>query len=110
MKDKLAKILKRDEEIGQFTDISPSTSTPVFLQLDKGNRLPFPSYSRLSLSRIRLFRITAYLEEKSWSMFKLRNLTSGYKILRIRGEIAPQEQFLPFPAIFSIYIYRTKGV
>ena len=62
------------------------------------------NYSRLSLSRLRLSRTTAYLEEKSWSLFKHRNLTSGNKILWIRGEIAPQEQFLPFPTIFSIYI------
>ena len=61
-------------------------------------------YSRLSLSRLRLSRTTAYLEEKIWSLFKHRNLKSGYKILWIRGEIAPQEQFLPFPTIFSIYI------
>ena len=32
------------------------------------------------------------------------NLTSANKILWIRGEIAPQEQFLSFPTIFSIYI------
>ena len=37
------------------------------------------------------------------------NLTSGNKILWIRGEIAPQEQFLPFPTIFE-YIFLTKGV
>ena len=60
-------------------------------------------YSRLSLSRLPLSRTTAYLEEKIWSLFKHRNLTSGNKILWIRGEIAPQEQFLPFPTIFSIY-------
>ena len=29
-----------------------------------------PKYSRLSLSRLRLSRTTAYLEEKIWSMFK----------------------------------------
>ena len=29
----------------------------------------FPMYSQLSLSRLRLFRITAYLEEKIWSLF-----------------------------------------
>ena len=61
-------------------------------------------YSRLSLSRLRLSRTTAYLGEKIWSLFKHRNLKSGNKILWIRGEIAPQEQFLPFPTIFSIYI------
>ena len=64
----------------------------------------FSIYSRLSLSRLRLSRTTAYLEEKFWSLFKHRNLKSGNKILWIRGEIAPQEQFLPFPTIFSIYI------
>ena len=47
------------------------------------------TYSRLSLSRLRLSGITAYLEEKIWSLFKHRNLTSGTKILWIRGEIAP---------------------
>ena len=40
-----------------------------------------------------------YLEEKIWSLFKHRNLTSGNKILWIRGKIAPQEQFLPFSTI-----------
>ena len=61
-------------------------------------------YSRLSVSRLRLSRITAYLEEKVWSFFKRRNLTSRYKILCIVGEIAPKEQFLPFSTIFSIHI------
>ena len=41
---------------------------------------------------------------ENWSLFKHRNLTSGNKLLWIRGEIAPQEQFLPFPTILSIYI------
>ena len=63
-------------------------------------------YSRLSLSRLQLSRITAYLEEKIWFFFKHRNLTSGNKILWIRGEIAPQEQFLPFSTIFSVYIFN----
>ena len=61
-------------------------------------------YSQLSLSRLRLSRISAYLEEKIWSLFYHRNLKSGYKILWKRGEIAPGEQFLPFSTIFSIYI------
>ena len=67
-------------------------------------------YSRLSLSRLRLSRITAYLDEKIWSLFKHRNLTLGNKILWIRGKIAPEEQFLPFPTIFSIFIsnYRSQ--
>ena len=67
-------------------------------------------YSRLLFYRLRLSRITAYLEEKIWSLFNHRNLASGNKILWIRGEIAPQEQFLPFSTIFSIYIFLTKGV
>ena len=33
-------------------------------------------------------------------------LTSGNKILWVRGEIAPQEQFLPFTTIFSTHIYN----
>ena len=31
-------------------------------------------------------------------------VTSGNKILRISGEIAPEEQFLPFSTIFLTYI------
>ena len=61
-------------------------------------------YKRLSLSRLRLSRITAYLEEKIWSWFKNRNLTSGNKNIVDKRENAPQEQFLPFPTIVSIYI------
>ena len=34
------------------------------------------------------------------------NLTSGNKILSIRGEIAPREQFLHFSTMFSIYISK----
>ena len=48
-----------------------------------------------------------YLEQPLISKTKsgpCLNLTSGSKILLIRGEISPQEQFLPFPTIFSIYI------
>ena len=64
----------------------------------------FKVYSQLSLSRLRLSRITAYLEEKIWSLFQHRNLKPGYKILSKRGEIAHEEQFLPFSTIFVIYI------
>ena len=42
-------------------------------------------YSRFSLSRLRLSRITAYLEEKILCWFKHRNLTPGNKILWIRA-------------------------
>ena len=37
-------------------------------------------YTRLSLSRLRLSRITAYLEVKVGSLFKHENLTTGNKI------------------------------
>ena len=66
-------------------------------------------YSRPSLSRLRLSRITAYLEEKILSLFKHRNLTPGNKILWTRGVLAPQEQFLPFPTIFSTYITNLRS-
>ena len=50
-----------------------------------------------------------YLEQsliskrKSGPYLKVR---SGNKILSIRGEIAPREQFLLFSTIFSIYISK----
>ena len=50
-----------------------------------------------------------YLEEPLISKRKsgpCLNITSGNKILSIRGEIAPREQFLPFSTIFSIYISK----
>ena len=59
-------------------------------------------YSRLSLYRLRLSRITAYLEEKNLIPVLNRNLTSGNKILWIRGEIH-------FPQYFQ-HIFLTKGV
>ena len=62
------------------------------------------NYNRLSFSRPRLSRITAYLEAKIWSLFKHENLTTGNKILWKRGEIAPKEQFLLFSTIYSIYL------
>ena len=60
--------------------------------------------SRTSLSRTRLFRITAYLEVKIWSLFKHESMTTGSKIMWKRGEIAPKEQFLLFSTLFYIYI------
>ena len=82
------------------------------LVFTKNLRIPFLltvlvlkfEYSRLSLSRTRLSRITAYLEMKIWSLFKHRELPEGNKILWKRGEIAPWEQFLLFSTIFSIYL------
>ena len=62
------------------------------------------SYSQLSLSRIRLSRITAYLEVKIWSLFKHENLTTGNKILWKRGEISPKEKFLLFSQYFQYIV------
>ena len=56
----------------------------------------FCIYSQLLLSRTHLSRITAYLEVKIWSLFSHRDLPTGNKILWVRGEIAPEEQFLLF--------------
>ena len=67
-------------------------------------------YSRTSLSRLRLSRITAYLEAKIWSLIKHKNLTTGNKILWKRGEIAPIEQFLLFCTIFSICPYLRSQI
>ena len=67
-------------------------------------------YSRTSLSRTRLFRITAYLEVKIWSLFQHETMTIGNKIMWKRGEIAPQQQFLLFSTLFYIYIFLTSGV
>ena len=65
-------------------------------------------YSRTSLSRTRLFRITAYLE--IWSLSYDETITAGNKIMWKRGEIAPKEQFLLFSTLFYIYIFLTSGV
>ena len=74
-----------------------------------GRNLGFKmSCSRLSLSRPRLSRITAYLEVKILSLPKHENLITGNKILWKRGEIAPKEQFLLFSTIFS-YISNFKS-
>ena len=59
-------------------------------------------YSRLSLSRLCLSRMTAYLEVKIRPLFEHENVTTGNKILWKRGEIAPEEQFSPlFHNIFK---------
>ena len=66
-------------------------------------------YNRLSLSRLRWYRITAYLEVKIWSLFTYENLTTDIKILWKRWELAPKEQFLLFyHNIFNISL--TSGV
>ena len=66
-------------------------------------------YSRTSLSRTRLFWITAYLEVKIWSLFLHETMTTGKKIMWKRGEIAPKEQFLLFSTLFYIYISNFRS-
>ena len=70
----------------------------------------FTLYSWLSLSRLRLFRITAYLEVKIWYLvFKYDNLTISNKILWKREEIAPKESnFSSFPEYFQ-YISNIRN-
>ena len=60
-------------------------------------------------SRTRLFRITAYLEVKIWSLFLHETMTTGNKIMWKRGEIAPKEQFLLFSTLFYIYISNFRS-
>ena len=66
-------------------------------------------YSRTSLSRTRLFRITAYLEVKIWSLFEHETMTTCNKIMWKRGEIAPKEQFLLFSTLFDTYISNFRS-
>ena len=61
-------------------------------------------YSRTSLSRTRLFWITAYLEVKIWSLFKHETMTTGDKIMWKR-----LEQFLLFSTLFYIYISNFRS-
>ena len=66
-------------------------------------------YSRTSLSWTRLFRITAYLEVKIWSLFYHETMTTSNKIMWKRGEIAPKEQFLLFSTLFYIHISNFRS-
>ena len=69
-------------------------------------------YSRLSFSRPRLSRITAYLEVKIRSLFKHENLTTGNKVLWKRGgAISPlfHNIFNTFPTSgLKLYIHLYK--
>ena len=88
-----------------------SRSACAFAQANQDLHCPLTAltdtteYSRTSLFRTRLFRITAYLEMKIWSLFEHETMTTGNKIMWKRWEIAPKEQFLPFSTIFSVYLY-----
>ena len=66
-------------------------------------------YSRTSLSRTRLFRITVCLEVKIWSLFYHETMTIGNKRMWKIGEIAPKEQFLLFSTLCYIYISNLRS-
>ena len=83
--------------------LSPGTTHTCLFQ----SRRVFCLYSRTSLSRTRLFRITAYLEVKIWSLFEHETMTTGNKIMWKRGEI--RSNFSSFSHYF-IYIFLTSGV
>ena len=64
-------------------------------------------YRRLSLSRLRLSRIIAYIEVKIWTLLKHKYLTTGTKIPWKRGEI--RSNFSSFPQYFQdIFNFRSK--
>ena len=66
-------------------------------------------YNRLSLSRPRLSRITAYFEVKIWSLFKHEYLATGNKKYFGKEEkLLLRSNFSSFPHIFSIS--QTSGV
>ena len=96
-------------------DVTPRTPD-IFVRPDADLQQVSPhispnvmKYSRTSLSRTRLFRITAYLEVNIWSLFYHGTMTKGNKIMWKRGEIAPKEQFLLFSTLFYIYISNFRS-
>ena len=65
-------------------------------------------YSRLSLSRPRLSRITAYLEVKIWSLPIHENLTTDGKYCRKEEKLLLRSNFSSFPQYFQ-YISNFKS-
>ena len=63
-----------------------------------------PIYSRLSLSRPRISRITAYLEVKIWSLLKHENLTTGKKYCGKEEKLLLRSNFSSFCNIFNISV------
>ena len=62
-------------------------------------------YSRLSLSRLRLSRITAYLEVTIWSQFLHENLITGNKILwKLRSDFSSLPQYFQYISNFRSQI------
>ena len=90
-----------------FTAAVSSHSTALIwlyvgtLVLDKANLV---KYSRLSLSRPRLSRITAYLEVKIWSLPKHENLTTGKKYCGKEEKLLLRSNFSSFRNIFNISV------
>ena len=69
---------------------------------------PGEIYSRLSLSRPRLSRITAYLEVKIWSLPKHENLTTCEKYCGKEEKLLLRSNFSSFPQYFQ-YISNFKS-
>ena len=88
---------------------APSQNSEVIKILNTTLLAFAAKYSRTSLSRTRLFRITAYLEVKIWSLFQHETMTTGNKLMWKRGEIAPEEQFILFSTLFYIYISNFRS-
>ena len=83
----------------------------LFLLYKMGNKEEFDYqniYSRLSLSRTRLSRITAYLEVKIWSLPIHENLTTDGKYCRKEEKLLLRSNFSSFPQYFQ-YISNFKS-
>ena len=66
------------------------------------------NYSWLSLSRPRLYRITAYLEVNVWSLPKHENLTTGKNVCGKEEKLLLRSNFSSFPQYFQ-YISNFKS-
>ena len=74
-------------------------------------------YSRLSLSRTRLSRITAYLEVKIWSLFNTEIYQQTTKYCGKEDKLLLRSNFSPFPQYFQyisnlrvkLHIHSVKG-
>ena len=66
-------------------------------------------YSWLSLSRTHLSQMSAYLEEKIWSLPKHENLTKGKKYCGKEEKLLPRSNFSSFSQYFK-YISNFKNL
>ena len=75
-------------------------SETIYRRLDMKN-ISCTTYSRLSLSRHCLSRITAYLEVKIWSLPKQENLTTCKKYCGKEEKLLLRSNFSSFPQYFQ---------